>query len=289
VSIDAIENKGTNSLEAMGSTAAVLDYLNGYDMLIIGFNDCYDGIGQYTAPAIVSYINSGKSVLFTHDTTSLSQVPASNYPMAVASTPQTTTLTSSHILYDTAASVYQNVQSSNPNIYWYEAANAETPPEITGDNYPYIVFMSGMPSGSTEADYYAKKAGNSGSYQIYRIDGSSYTQLTSVTSGMSLDTFKSNNNITAPILYVYCSSAGGTYTRPYGDLDKWNNNIQATYTITKFQGGVKYNLRNYSCDYDVGYNGNRSAYTTSYDAHLLCLYNDSTITNYSYKCTYDAG
>jgi hypothetical protein len=289
ISIDTIENKGTNSLEAMGSTTAVLNYLKGYDMLIIGFNDCYDGIGPYTAPALVSYIGLGKSVLFTHDTTSLTQVP-SGTQLATNALPQTTTLTSSHILYNTAAAVYQNVQSTNPNIYWYEATNAEEPPQIARDKYPYIVFLSSLPSGSTEEDYFEKKAGDIDNYEIYRINGSSYTRLTNVTSGLSLSEFKVNNSITAPILYVYCSSARGTYTRPYGNLNTSKHDIQATFTITKFSGGVKYNLRNYSYDYDVGWSsGTSSVSTTKYDALLLCLYNDSTITSHSYKGTYDAG
>jgi hypothetical protein len=43
---------------------------DGYTMLIIGFADSYGTIGQYTASAITQYIDSGQSVLFTHDTTS---------------------------------------------------------------------------------------------------------------------------------------------------------------------------------------------------------------------------
>lgn len=46
-------------------------YLEGFDMLVIGFADVYGNFTNLDAiNGILSYINSGKSVLFTHDTTS---------------------------------------------------------------------------------------------------------------------------------------------------------------------------------------------------------------------------
>jgi len=62
------------------------DYLKDYNMLILGFSDIYgDFAGDAsTGPmgAIVDFINSGKSVLFAHDTTSFF-----NYPKAAGSYP----------------------------------------------------------------------------------------------------------------------------------------------------------------------------------------------------------
>ncbi|MBE5955531.1 MAG: DUF5057 domain-containing protein [Lachnospiraceae bacterium] len=50
---------------------AYKDVLQQYDMLILGFQDCYSDIGNYEATiAIKLFIESGKSVLFSHDTTS---------------------------------------------------------------------------------------------------------------------------------------------------------------------------------------------------------------------------
>ena len=43
---------------------------NGYNMLILGFADLYGELDNATAQAIVRYIDSGRAVLFTHDTTS---------------------------------------------------------------------------------------------------------------------------------------------------------------------------------------------------------------------------
>lgn len=53
-----------------GTKAGIYAALSKYDMLIIGFADCYNGISTNLASAITDYINAGKSVLFTHDTTS---------------------------------------------------------------------------------------------------------------------------------------------------------------------------------------------------------------------------
>jgi len=61
------------------TAAAVLTYLKSYDMLVIGFDDMYQELGSNAADAIVSYIGTGRSVLFTHDTTSQANVPFSSY------------------------------------------------------------------------------------------------------------------------------------------------------------------------------------------------------------------
>lgn len=62
------------------------DYLKDYNMLILGFSDIYgDFAGDATTGpmgAVVDFINSGKSVLFAHDTTSFFNYPksAGSYP-----------------------------------------------------------------------------------------------------------------------------------------------------------------------------------------------------------------
>ena len=74
----------TNRYEADYEDDEYFDYLNQYDMLILGFDDAYQDFAKQTSVnAIKQYINSGKSVLFTHDTTSFnnflgSQSNASN-------------------------------------------------------------------------------------------------------------------------------------------------------------------------------------------------------------------
>ena len=64
--------KGTNQAE-------YLTFLEDYDMLVLGFGDCY-GEGNSTAmSAIREYIAKGHSVLFTHDTTSFINAPSSKF------------------------------------------------------------------------------------------------------------------------------------------------------------------------------------------------------------------
>lgn len=51
-------------------------YLSGFNMLIIGFGDMYQELDKDSANAVVGFISSGKAVLYTHDTTSLVNVPS---------------------------------------------------------------------------------------------------------------------------------------------------------------------------------------------------------------------
>ena len=47
------------------------DYLDGFDMLVLGFADCYNGVSDPTLiTEIETFINNGKAVLYTHDTSS---------------------------------------------------------------------------------------------------------------------------------------------------------------------------------------------------------------------------
>jgi hypothetical protein len=63
-------------LDSYGSTPeAILAALDTYDMLIIGFDDMYDKLSEDAAEAVVGFIDTGKAVLFTHDTTSFANVP----------------------------------------------------------------------------------------------------------------------------------------------------------------------------------------------------------------------
>ena len=66
-----------SSIPEADRRAAIYAYLDSFNMVIIGFNDMYREIGKYTAYAITDYIASGKSILFTHDTTSLSNIDKS--------------------------------------------------------------------------------------------------------------------------------------------------------------------------------------------------------------------
>jgi len=61
-------------------------YLDGYDMLVMGFADCYGDLNKTSADAVVNYINSGKAILFTHDTTSFSNLPVTSYQTTSDST-----------------------------------------------------------------------------------------------------------------------------------------------------------------------------------------------------------
>jgi hypothetical protein len=78
VSVKTISATDSN-LKNSETTAQILTYLKSYDMLVIGFDDMYQELGSNAADAIVSYIGTGRSVLFTHDTTSQANVPFADY------------------------------------------------------------------------------------------------------------------------------------------------------------------------------------------------------------------
>lgn len=53
-----------------------------FDMLILGFGDCYGNLGENdTALSVADYINTGLPTLVAHDTTSFCNVPYSGYPI----------------------------------------------------------------------------------------------------------------------------------------------------------------------------------------------------------------
>jgi hypothetical protein len=116
------------------NTAEIYTYLNKFDMLIIGFADMYGEIGTNSAAAITQYIDSRRSVLFTHDTTSFSNLPYDYFPTSTARgdamdiplgtwsirnsatvTPvsATTAPTASFTLRQTGGGVYQRTPSGN--------------------------------------------------------------------------------------------------------------------------------------------------------------------------------
>lgn len=53
--------------------------LSTFDMLIMGFDDCYQELSITSAQAIASFIDSGKATLFSHDNTSFFFLPFLNY------------------------------------------------------------------------------------------------------------------------------------------------------------------------------------------------------------------
>lgn len=102
VEADALENMtglsyygdaGTKLPYAQPGTVTsdtIYEYLNNFDMLMIGFADMYGEIGDRTAPAVIDFIESKRSVLFTHDTTSLSNTSYADYPLIESDTASST-------------------------------------------------------------------------------------------------------------------------------------------------------------------------------------------------------
>ncbi len=79
-----VEKVSINDLNVYQDEAALLEYLNGYDMLFIGFQESYgkldplNGFDPDSAQAINAYIDSGKAVLFSHDNISTEVIPIPN-------------------------------------------------------------------------------------------------------------------------------------------------------------------------------------------------------------------
>ena len=72
---DSEERLWDASPTGTATAAEIYQRINYYDMLVIGFADCFEGVEEPLAQAIAQYIESGKAVLFTHDTASFLNVP----------------------------------------------------------------------------------------------------------------------------------------------------------------------------------------------------------------------
>ena len=83
------------------SVDTIFSKINYYDMLVIGFADCYYDVGENLAEAIAKYIDSGKAVLFTHDTTSYLNVPKDTVNTDVPGRPS-----------------WQDTESDTAGAYW---------------------------------------------------------------------------------------------------------------------------------------------------------------------------
>ena len=274
VTIDAVEN---DVLEAKGASVTILNYLNGYDMLIIGFNDCYDGIGPSSAAAIVSFIGSGKSVLFTHDTTSLTQVDmsgVSHYPMATNYTqPTVKQLNPTDVLHNTSTSEYRSVDGA---IFWNDSySTTAAPPYIRQDGASaYVVHITSNITSTDENAYWNAKAGTSGNFAIYQM--STGGQLTTtVTDTTTLANFRSNH-AGATIIYVYTSAVGGWYGTN-GNSSLFD--LTTTGNFTKFVGGTRYVCSGITYNYKSSpsvtkpLNDFSNQQITDYAQNEKCIYN----------------
>lgn len=79
VDIKTLSSSAFNEVSMTGDIEDYLEYLQEYDMLILGFGDCYREPNAIAVSAIEEYIASGRSVLFTHDTTSFISAPSGQF------------------------------------------------------------------------------------------------------------------------------------------------------------------------------------------------------------------
>ncbi len=65
----------TFNTEVKNNKASAVNDMNSYNMLILGFEDSYGSLSEAVGNLVLDYIETGKAVLFTHDTTSFLNVP----------------------------------------------------------------------------------------------------------------------------------------------------------------------------------------------------------------------
>ena len=123
-------------------TAALADLLNQFDMVIVGFGDCYSELNAGSAQAVVNYIGSGKSILFSHDTTSFYNLPISGYQTI------------------TSVGYYGNYNTGSTGSYWGYYFNTLLRSQVGLDRYG-IVSSEPLPGGGTIRS--ALKSATSGS------------------------------------------------------------------------------------------------------------------------------
>lgn len=76
----SIERYTVTEIAAILNAEVTADYFDSFEMLILGFADCYNDITDATTLSeITEFIDAGKSVLFTHDTTSFVNVSSDRF------------------------------------------------------------------------------------------------------------------------------------------------------------------------------------------------------------------
>lgn len=86
VDVISVNDYVKRALAADNTTAFYNTFYDKYDMIIMGFEDCYQDIASAEAvEAIEMFIKSGRSVLFAHDTTSYFNVERNMYDLSKAS------------------------------------------------------------------------------------------------------------------------------------------------------------------------------------------------------------
>lgn len=288
VLIDVVETDDLEAKKTAGGTASsdnIFDYLNGYDMLMIGFNDCFDGIGAYSAPAIVSYIQSGKSVLFTHDTTSLTQTePNAAHPGAypLADAPAASkTLADTNIIWNSATSQYKSIDGAAD---WYGPYSGTIGLNLKQVNPTYIVFLNSDISATDENAYFNARAGTSGDYKIYNVSSiSSYGDVASaqdktVTGTTTLQSFR-DSHPGASIYYVFPTSSSGWY----GRYDATLFNVTMTARLTTFADGVRHVRPPLTWQAANGYTTSTRNIGGAYTYLAACLGMDGTADSNTYS------
>ena len=179
------------------------EYLNDFDMIILGFSDCYREASNEDGAmsAIREYIASGRSVLFTHDTTSFLNVDSSKFNKV-------------------AEDVY----------YWGYSFNTLIRDKVGLDRYG--VLTSGD-VGNTRRSGYGAKSGDgiwnsltdkaqNGSKEIAYKPGSARQEMVKETQGFTYGTLSH---------YSVSNSNVNTYRSPFKNMDINNgqyNNEQVT-------------------------------------------------------------
>ncbi|MEA5039934.1 MAG: DUF5057 domain-containing protein [Clostridiaceae bacterium] len=210
---------------AVVNTDAIYQYLDNFNMLIMGFADMYGEIGSRSAPAITQYIESGKSVLFTHDTTSFSNLPYSGFP----------TSTTRNVLTDIPLGTWST------NSATVTPTNATTAPTAgfgslrTGGSVwqnPYLQSEYRVKVNKTWHWYYYKytlsltvSGYQDGSNVRIGIDGTSYSAPVTGNGTVTI------SNITIPYdgnYHVYIEGANGTLTVSGISLTRYDNDGSAS-------------------------------------------------------------
>ena len=71
--------RAVKTANAEFSCGGLYEILDSFDMLVTGFDDCYQEISAGSAKAIKQYIDNERPVLFSHDNTSFFNLPAIDY------------------------------------------------------------------------------------------------------------------------------------------------------------------------------------------------------------------
>ncbi|MFI3237954.1 MAG: DUF5057 domain-containing protein [Lachnospiraceae bacterium] len=260
---------------------AKYNYLNDYDMLVLGFGDGYGikydngGLNATSSEAVTKFIDSGKAVLFAHDTSSTHNVPVDDYPTSSGGLTEVSgstimewkTSTDQYSSY-TAPSWGVNAgewQDSNNNfieipvnnneVYnyeegewgWWIAPTSYETGELSITSYAYTAIADSTTYEGTELPYWDATLGQTGEWGYYAYTANKLNWHSPI----------SNSQPSDDVCYIYYDATNDSTDNPawgwYKITVKNTEEMPDLITYTYYEGSENTTIGTYEVVWPTSY------------------------------------